>query len=98
MNTQWNEDVQGPTKIQVAFPWRASLLKYEKWINRARGEKFYVTLFFAGNRRGMRYSKHTSKTAFGALEYAARFNATVLRLELLGYFKHELQRPEDTSV
>ena len=69
-----------------AFEWGASTLRYEKWINRARGEKHYKTLFFwLGDGRKMRYSRKNHKTATAAIAYASKFNQTVERLKRLGY-------------
>jgi len=69
-----------------SFEWAASTIRYEKWINRARGEKHYKSMFFwTGKGRKMRFSRKNSKTAAAALEYASKFNQTVERLKGLGY-------------
>jgi hypothetical protein len=53
--------------------WEVDTLHYEKWINRARGEKFYLAIFHDRKNRKVRLSKTKFKRASDLLEWTIRF-------------------------
>lgn len=61
------------TAVQLTGVWEVDTRRYEKWINRARGEKFYRAVFINKAIRTARFSKTKFKTASDALEWAYRF-------------------------
>jgi hypothetical protein len=62
------------TAIQTGV-WEVDTQHYEKWINRARGEKFYRAIFRDKKNRKLRLSKTKFKRASDLIAWAIRFKA-----------------------